>query len=214
MTIPALFSIGFVLGLTGAMAPGPLLTVTISLSAKRGGLVGPLLIVGHAILEITLVALIVFGLGSLLHNRGLFALISFLGGAVLVWMGVGSIRGLKAYVLSSGTGGAGEGLHPVLSGIVLSISNPYWFIWWLTIGMWYVMSAKALGASGIAAFFAGHISSDFAWYSFVSYGIHLGGRLLKTKAIKAILFTCSLFLVFFGLLFVAEGVRFLQTPRP
>ena len=166
-------------------------------------------------LEITLVALIVFGLGSLLHSRGLFALISFLGGAVLVSMGVGSLRGLKTYALSGGTTGrGGRELHPVLSGIVLSISNPYWFIWWLTIGMWYVMSAKALGASGIIAFFAGHISSDLAWYSFVSYGIHLGGRFLNTRVIKALLFTCSLFLVLFGLLFVAEGVRFLRSPLP
>jgi len=210
MTMPALFSIGFVLGLTGAMAPGPLLTVTIALAAKRGGSVGPLLIAGHAMLEISLVALIVFGLGSVLHNAGLFAIISFLGGAVLVWMGICSLRGLKTYSLSQGAGLPGGDLHPVLSGIVLSVSNPYWFIWWLTIGMWYVMSAKALGASGIAAFFAGHISSDLAWYSFVSYGIHLGGRLLNTRVIKAILFACSLFLVLFGLLFVAKGVSFLR----
>ena len=81
MNIPALFSIGFVLGLTGAMAPGPLLTVTISRSAKRGGIVGPLLVLGHGILELALLILIVFGLGNILKNKFLFAVISFAEGS-------------------------------------------------------------------------------------------------------------------------------------
>ncbi len=208
MSIPALFSIGFVLGLTGAMAPGPLLTVTISESARRGGIVGPLMVLGHGILELVLLLSIVFGLGTLLHNPLLFAFISFAGGLVLVWMGVETIRGLKHYSLAAEVQ-SGRRLHPVLSGIIVSVSNPYWFIWWLTIGMGYVMFARTLGAVGILAFFAGHISSDLAWYSFVSYGIQLGGKYFKTKVVKVILFVCSLFLVFFGLYFLFNGFRFL-----
>ncbi|MGD0229099.1 MAG: LysE family transporter [Syntrophorhabdales bacterium] len=209
MTIPALFSIGFVLGLTGAMAPGPLLTVTIAQSARRGGIIGPLLVAGHGILELVLVLLIVFGVGSLLHNNLLFAVISFFGGAILVYMGAATMRGLKTYSLDTQANPSGRELHPVLSGILASISNPYWFIWWLTIGMWYVMSARSLGLVGILAFFTGHILSDLTWYSFVSYGMQLGGRRFNTKKIKAVLFVCSLFLVFFGLFFMVKGFQFL-----
>jgi threonine/homoserine/homoserine lactone efflux protein len=208
MSLPAFFSIGFILGLTGAMAPGPLLTLTIAESAKRGGIVGPLMVLGHGILELALLLLIVFGVGKLLHNEVIFAMISFGGGMVLVWMGIDTIRGLRGYSLAAAIQPGKKSLHPILSGIIVSIANPYWFIWWLTIGMGYVMFAKSSGYMGILAFFFGHISSDLVWYSFVSYGIHFGGRYLNTKVIKGVLFVCSLFLVFFGLFFIINGFRF------
>jgi threonine/homoserine/homoserine lactone efflux protein len=209
MNVWSLFAVGFVLGLTGAMAPGPLLTVTITESARRGGHVGPLVVLGHGILELLLLLLIVFGLGSFLANRVLYAVVSFLGGIVILCMGISIMRGLPAYRLDAAAEGSGKGLHPVLAGIVISLSNPYWFIWWLTIGMGYVMFARGLGLAGIIAFFAGHISSDLVWYSFVSYGIAMGGKYVSTRVIKVVLFICSLFLLLFGLFFIARGYQFM-----
>ena len=103
MNLTGLFAIGFIMGLTGAMAPGPLLTVTISESARRGGIVGPLVVLGHGILEAVLLVLIVFGVGSLLNNRLLFGFISFGGGLVLLYMAIDIIRGLKRYSLDQAT---------------------------------------------------------------------------------------------------------------
>jgi threonine/homoserine/homoserine lactone efflux protein len=209
MNVWSLFAVGFVLGLTGAMAPGPLLTVTITESARRGGHVGPLVILGHGILELLLLLLIVFGLGSLLANRVLYTIVSFVGGIVILYMGISILRGLPAYRLAAAEEGSGKHLHPVLAGIVISLSNPYWFIWWLTIGMGYVMFARGLGLAGIIAFFAGHISSDLVWYSFVSYGVAVGGKYVSTRVIKVVLFICSLFLLLFGLFFIARGYQFM-----
>ncbi len=42
--------------------PGPLLTATISESSQRGFIAGPLLITGHAILELVLVIAFLLGL--------------------------------------------------------------------------------------------------------------------------------------------------------
>jgi threonine/homoserine/homoserine lactone efflux protein len=92
---------------------------------------------------------------------------------------------------------------------VVSLSNPYWFIWWITIGMGYVMFARGLGIKGIFAFFTGHILSDLLWYSFISYSIQFGGRFLGMKAIKAILLACSMFLILFGGFFIVKGYSFL-----
>jgi len=209
MNLWSLFAVGFVLGLTGAMAPGPLLTVTITESARRGGHVGPLVILGHGILEFFLLLLIVFGFGSFLANRVLYTVVSFLGGIAILCMGISIMRGLPAYRLEAAAERSGKGLHPVLAGIVISLSNPYWFIWWLTIGMGYVMFARGLGLAGIIAFFTGHISSDLVWYSFVSYGIAMGGKYVSTRLIKVVLFICSLFLLLFGLFFITRGYQFL-----
>lgn len=209
MSIFSLFSIGFILGLTGAMAPGPLLTITIGESAKRGGIVGPMVVLGHGILEFLLLVLIIFGLGSILNNKIIFFIIAFAGGIILIYMGCGTIKGLKNYQLSAAPSTTQKGLHPVISGIVVSLSNPYWFIWWITIGMGYVMFAKGLGIKGVLAFFVGHILSDLVWYSFISYGIQFGGRFFSLKVIKGILLICSIFLILFGGYFIIKGCGFL-----
>jgi threonine/homoserine/homoserine lactone efflux protein len=210
MNLTGLFAIGFIMGLTGAMAPGPLLTVTISESTRRGGIVGPLVVLGHGILEAVLLVLIVFGVGSLLNNRLLFGFISFGGGLVLLYMATDIMRGLKHYSLDQGTDQGKKRLHPVWAGIVVSISNPYWFVWWLTIGMGYVIFAGGLGVKGVLAFFAGHILSDLAWYSFVSYGVQFGGKYVGARVLKGVLFVCSIFLVFFGIFFIIKGYQFIM----
>ncbi len=192
------------------MAPGPLLTITIGEAARRGGIVGPLVVLGHGILELLLLILIVFGLGNLLHSTVVFSIIALVGGFILICMGVSTIRGLGHYRLTDPSTSARKGPHPVVSGIVVSLSNPYWFIWWITIGMGYVMFSGGLGAKGIIAFFVGHILSDFAWYSFVSYSIQFGGRFFSMKVIKSILLVCSAFLIFFGGFFIVKGYGFLS----
>lgn len=210
MSLFGLFSIGFIMGLTGAMAPGPLLTVTISESTRRGGIVGPMVILGHGILELALLLLIVLGVANFLNNTIFFALISLAGGIILVSMGVSTIRGLSHYSLSAETGSDKAGMHPVLSGIVISLSNPYWFIWWITVGMGYVIFARKFGVYGILAFFAGHILSDLLWYSFVSYGVQFGGKYMSLRIIKGVLLVCSIFLILFGVFFILKGYNFTQ----
>ena len=210
MSLLSLFSIGFVLGLTGAMAPGPLLTVTISESTRKGGIVGPLVVLGHGILEFALLCIIVFGLGNLLNNRIIFSFIAFFGGIVLVYMGSMTMKNLKHYRLDGAAKPEGHGIHPVAAGILISLSNPYWFIWWITIGMGYVMFSRGLGIQGVIAFFTGHILSDLAWYSFVSYGIQFGGRYLSIRVLKSILLVCNIFLVLFGIFFIIKGYSFIR----
>jgi threonine/homoserine/homoserine lactone efflux protein len=88
--------------------------------------------------------------------------------------------------------------HPLLTGILASISNPYWTIWWVTIGMAYLMAAIKFGYTGVIVFFLGHISADFAWYSVVSYGISRGKKLFKNKSYQMMIRVCGLFLLGFG----------------
>ena len=210
MSFFGLFSIGFIMGLTGAMAPGPLLTVTIGESTRRGGIVGPMVILGHGVLELALLLLIVLGAANFLNNRIIFAVIALAGGIILVFIGLSTIRDLRHYSLSVEPGSRKAGLHPVLSGIVISLSNPYWFIWWITIGMGYVIFARGYGIYGILAFFAGHILSDLSWYSFVSYGVQFGGKYMSLRIIKGVLLVCSIFLIMFGLFFIVQGYNFIQ----
>jgi threonine/homoserine/homoserine lactone efflux protein len=200
ITFAVIFGGSFILALSGALMPGPLLTVTISESARRGFPAGPLLMTGHALLELLLVLAIIKGLGPYLRAPLVIGLIAFIGGIVLIWMGVNMVR--TAGTLSLEEKGAEASSanmpHPLIVGILTSISNPYWTIWWVTIGMAYLMSSIKSGYAGVLVFFLGHIAADFAWYSIVSFGVSRGKYLLKDNSYQMMIRACGLFLLGFG----------------
>ena len=82
----SIFSTSFLIALSGAMMPGPLLTATISHSAIRGLIAGPLLILGHGILELALVLALISGLEPYVNNDSFFVVVGILGSFILVWM--------------------------------------------------------------------------------------------------------------------------------
>jgi len=200
IAIALIFAGSFTLALSGALMPGPLLTVTIAESARRGFRAGPLLMTGHAVLELLLVLAVIKGLGPYLRAPLSIGIIAFIGGAVLVWMGVDMVRTAGNLSLKETAPEASPDNmpHPFLMGILASISNPYWTIWWVTIGMAYLMAAIRFGYAGVMVFFLGHISADFAWYSMVSYGISRGKRFLKDNSYQMMIRVCGVFLLGFG----------------
>ena len=204
ITMALIFSGSFTLALSGALMPGPLLTVTIAESARRGFLAGPLLMTGHALLEFMLVLAIIKGLGPYLNAPVTMGIVAFIGGGVLIWMGVNMIRTAGNLTLNTENTGASsvQTPHPFLVGILASISNPYWTIWWVTIGMAYLMAAIKFGYLGVIVFFLGHISADFVWYCMVSYGISRGKKILKDKILQMMIRICGVFLLGFGAWFL------------
>lgn len=58
----------FIIALSGAMMPGPLFAVTVSETPRRGWITGPVLVAGHGVLELSLLLLIVSGLGSFFYR--------------------------------------------------------------------------------------------------------------------------------------------------
>lgn len=199
----------FTLAFSGALMPGPLLTVTIAESTHRGFIAGPLLMIGHALLELALVMAIILGLGPFLKMPLIMGIIALVGGAILMWMGIQMIR--TAGTLSFNMEGTESRVtyHPVLTGILASLSNPYWTLWWATIGLGYLVAAIKLGILGVGVFFVGHIMADIFWYSIVSYGISRGKRIIKDRAYQNIIRFCGVFLLGFGGWFLLTGRTYL-----
>ena len=91
----------------------------------------------------------------------------------------------------------------------MSAANPYWLIWWLTIGLGYVMFSMKFGVLGVALFFTGHILADFAWYTLVSGAVAQGRRFISDRLYRNFLAACGVFLFGFGGYFGIQGVNFL-----
>lgn len=220
------FSFSFLVALTGAMAPGPLLTYTIIKSVqsgKRGYLMGLWIISGHAILEMIIIIFLLFGFSFVLQNIIVVRTIGIAGGALLIYFGLSIIRNvhkgnIPTYFLDSfnrpdhpdhepqkealSPPKTNKGLdNPIVGGIVVSMSNPYWWVWWATIGFAFMIQ---FGISfkewpSLLAFFIGHEAGDLAWYLFISILSFFGLRYLNRKIYYGILVCCGIFMMLFGI---------------
>ncbi len=205
LALASIFCTSLLLALSGAMMPGPLLTATISESVRRGASTGPFLILGHALLELAMVAALLVGLAPFLARAAVFAAIALVGAAVLVWMAVGMFRALPGLRIDWDAHRDRSG-PLVPAGILLSAANPYWVLWWATIGLGYLVSCRALGAAGVAAFFLGHIAGDLAWYSLISVLVARGRRLLTDRVYRGLIGVCATFLAGFAFYFAYQGI--------
>ena len=186
--------------------PGPLLTVTISESTRRGAIAGPLLIFGHGILELSLITALLLGLAPLLQRNDVFIFISLVGGSILLWMAFSmfkSLPGLHLDVAPEKT----KNKNLVITGILFSLANPYWIIWWASIGLGYILHSVKYGMMGIAAFFLGHILADLAWYALISFGVARGRRFFSDVFYRRLIGGCASFLVIFSCYFFYSGVE-------
>ncbi len=208
MNLFAIAGISFVLGLSGAMMPGPLLTVTISETIRRGLRAGPLLIAGHALVEGVVVLLLFAGLGKVIERQSIFAGVALAGAVMLLWMAIGMLRGLPALTLELKDKGQG-GMHPVLAGAAVSLANPYFTLWWATVGMGYLAVVHKAGIAGVLVFYLFHILSDFVWYSFISGTVNYGRRFMSDRVYRLLVGTCAVFLLFFGGYFGLRGIQVL-----
>ena len=202
-----LFFMSFGVGLSGALMPGPLLTVDIAESTRRGFWTGPIVTVGHAIAELVLVILLAVGLSEVLASETAFTVIGLLGGIALVLMGGAMLYDIirKRVVFDDSRPGASSGLL-IGKGITASLSNPYWFVWWATVGSAFLSKSLSHGPAGPVVFYVGHITSDLVWYTLVSFLISVGKKLLAGKPYYILISLCALFLLYIGVRFIVDAL--------
>ncbi len=207
MSLIAIFAVAFTVGLSGAMTPGPLLTATVGETYRRGFAAGPMIVAGHSFLEAMLLMALLLGLGSLFSHGTFFGITALAGGVFLVWMGCGMAveakRGRKPE-----SQGASSLLQwgPFVAGFLVSLSNPYWIIWWATFGVSHLTRSSEMGAAGIISFYFGHVLADAVWYLAVAFMVATGRRWLPERFYRMVMTGCALFLVILGGRFAADGL--------
>jgi len=199
-------------GYSGAVMPGALLTYVINQSLKKGIKVGYLVIIGHAILETALIVLIFLGLNKILASNTMSIIVSFLGGTLMIYFGVvGIVEVLKKKLTieidkDAKTDSNGK---IVLAGGLISLANPYFIIWWASIGITLLFkSYNAFGYWGVLVFGIGHILADLTWYLFVSGIISKTRGFLNPKVYNVLAFVLSAALAGFGIYYIISGFKF------
>ncbi len=183
------------------------MTVNIAEATRKGFWAGPILTGGHAVAELGVVVALAFGLSELLASEKVFQVIGIAGGIALILMGAAMTYDIirKKITFDPDQPGSGSGLL-VGKGITASLSNPYWFVWWATIGSAFLSKSLVHGAIGPVIFYFGHIMSDLVWYGFVSFLISIGKKLLAGRPYYILISLCAVFLIYIGVKFIIDAL--------
>ena len=207
MTMFEIFIFSFLIALTGALSPGPLLTFTIykSLKLKRGYLAGVYIMLGHATIEFALIIALLAGAWLIFQNVYFLTAIGIVGGILLTIYGTLVLRSIRKESINLNLEVDENQLkgykgNSFLGGIIVSLSNPYWEFWWAVIGLGFLISYDVSFANplGILLFFLGHELGDIVWYLPISTIVHFGKKKLNPRLYRYVLIICSLFMIIFG----------------
>ncbi len=196
----ALLATTTAISLTGVMAPGPVTAITITKGASRRS-AGALVAAGHGMVELPMIALIWLGFSTVMAAPGVKTAISVVGGLVLVWMGVALVRSRQQQPAEQREVTRGC----LLAGLSTTVANPYWFVWWATVGAALIASAGAWGLLGVAAFALTHWLCDLGWLSFLSWGVFTSRRVWTPAIYRGILIVCGVVMAGFGIYFLVSG---------
>ncbi len=184
------------ISLSGVLAPGPLLAVTIA-EGKRNRFAGLEVSLGHAMIEIPII-LSLYAFGRFVELGAWKSAISLAGGVVMFYLAYRELRG----------GGGEVKMRGVLSGVLMSALNPYFIVWWLTVGLTLVLLSIEFGVAGLVVFIILHEACDFGWLGFVSY---FSKKLSEIRGLeKALSYVSSAILVIFGTYFVVTSISTLH----
>ncbi|MGV7226647.1 MAG: LysE family transporter [Nitrosopumilus sp.] len=187
---------------SGVMAPGPLFAANVSYGLRGGTKSGIRMAIGHSIVEFPLVLLLGIGVFSLEIFPEFRTLISIFGAITLFIFAILQIKSIlqkRKDIESKPKQG------PLITGIVLSALNPFFIIWWLTIGLKLISDAMLIWAfSGILIVFFLHIWMDFVWLGGVSFLASKSSRILSNRSYKVLMIVLSLVLVYFGITFLID----------
>ncbi len=199
----ALAVLGFIVGLSGAMLPGPMLAYSIS-SVLQGRFRNVILIVlGHMSIEAVMVVLILLGLKQLVGSKIVFNVVSILGAVVLILMGLHIIlKANQTNLIVNKKSNFTQGL--LLGGIFFTAFNPTFPIWWVSVGVSLLSRALLVGLLGVVVLVVGHWLADLAWFSFVGFVVSKGKLHLEAKKYQLILKILAIILIALGFWFIAQ----------
>ena len=191
------------ISVSGVMSPGPLFAANVAYGLKGGAKAGLKMAYGHTVVELPLVILL--GVGALsFESVPQFRESVALAGAISLFV----FAGIQVKSVLKKPSSVFEGKQgPFIAGIILSALNPFFLIWWFTIGFKLISDSLVLASfAGIGIMFAFHIWMDYAWLGTVGFLSSKGKAILSSKNYSIFMIAISGILVYFGIVFALEAV--------
>ncbi|MBC7107552.1 MAG: LysE family transporter [Methanomassiliicoccales archaeon] len=190
------------ISLSGVIMPGPVFAVTIA-KGYEDLKAGIKIASGHAAVEFPLIAAIFLGLDTVFKDDLVFTAIGLLGGLLLFYMSKDMLFPPKKITL-------GEKKSPAygsfISGMITTAINPYFLLWWATVGAALIIGAMQFGLLMLPIFAIVHVTCDFAWYQLVSTFTYKSKKLWNEKKHRYLFIFSGLIMLFFGIYFILSSI--------
>jgi len=206
------FSIYIILiSTSGVMSPGPLFFVNLYYGSKYGPFNGLKIALGHTIVELPLIIFFFYGLdkfSSLFLSEDVLKVIGTIGGTFMIFFSLLQIYSIKKnkFIESDNNESKSSIRSPLFIGVIFTALNPFFLIWWSTIGLKLVSdSINFFGFyEGITILFFSHIWMDYFWLGATSFMAFKGRSIIKEKYYTVILLSFSIFIALFGIYFLFD----------
>ncbi|HHF55468.1 MAG TPA: lysine transporter LysE [Thermoplasmatales archaeon] len=180
--------------LSGVLMPGPVFATAIA-EGRKNRHAGLFIATGHAIIEVPIIIALFF-IGAFQLNALVRGAIGIAGGMVLIYFAISSIKEGKEDA---------KKLRGVIAGIALSSLNPYFIMWWITVGLVLAIKATFFGFIGLVSLIFFHEICDFTWYEFVTLLSNKGAGFSKVEKLLSIV--SFILMMFFGIYFLYDGIK-------
>ena len=193
-----------IISASGVMSPGPLFAANITYGLREGVKSGIKIAIGHSIVELPLVILLGIGVFSLEIFPEFRTIISIFGAITLfVFAGIQ----IKTILKKNKNISIKPKQGPIVTGILLSALNPFFIVWWLTIGFKLISDAMLIWAfAGILIVFVFHIWMDFAWLGITAFLASKSRKIISNRNYKIMILVLSLTLIYFGITFLMDAI--------
>jgi threonine/homoserine/homoserine lactone efflux protein len=205
----AVFGFSVAVSIGAVISPGPVSAAIITEAPRHGWRVGPLVASAHSLLELVIVVLIGFGLSSGLASPGISRVIALGGGIVLLGIGAGYIigvfRGRMRLPRRDDSQPPRTTSNLLWLGLFTTLSNPFWYAWWVTVAAGYLAQAQSYGLAGPAVFYVAHASTDYAWDTLLSTAAGAGSRWFTDRIYQVLILVTGAAMAYFGIIFLKSG---------
>ena len=192
------FGIAILISFSGVMMPGPVFAAAVA-KGYEDEKAGIKVALGHGIVEFPLMALIVLSVGYVFTDDRVMTLIGVIGGALLIFLGASMFQSRK---MTPEGGSEMFPYEPVAAGAITTSANPYFFLWWATVGAVLITTAQEFGVIIVLVFAVVHWSCDLVWYTFTTFAV-FRTKHLWTPAVHEVVFgACGALMVVFGVYFI------------
>jgi threonine/homoserine/homoserine lactone efflux protein len=196
-----------VLSASGVLAPGPLFFANLVYGTRLDKWSGIKVASGHTVVELPLIIILAAGLSTFDAAIKYAGIIGLIGGIAILAFAALQIASIIVKEKPAHDTRHMAGIKgPFVVGVALTALNPFFLLWWFTVGLKLISDSAAFGVStGVIILFALHIWMDYAWLGGTAYLASKGAFLLESKYYWLLLLGLAAVLMYYGISFVLQA---------
>lgn len=225
-----------VISASGVLSPGPLFLANLIYGSKQGYYAGIKIANGHMTVELLLIILLslgIFGLSNFTLAAGAIRAVGLIGGIAIILFSVAQILNITKKIGITGDDinkdNTSKNLRirygdtyfflldkvnrridrgPLIVGIIFTAMNPFFLIWWITVGLKLISDSVYLFGviEGVLILFLFHIWMDYVWLALTAYLISKGQSIFKMRFYYFFTISISIILVSYGFFLLVTNI--------